>query len=326
MERGFMKLWRKLKDSRCYSRGGVHRALLLTLFTEVNWKVGHFRGEIIGPGQIAISVVRLADELGFPRTTVRRALADLVKDGVIRVENVDNQWSRISFVNWSSYNNIPEECGQPMANQRPTSGQPTATIKELKKKEDMGEKRGAGEVLVPELVPAGAPVPSVPVAGAAPAGRVEQGRAAAPVPVRSAPAAPPPSSPRSFRPPTVEEVRAYCESRGNGLDAEAFVAFYQSNGWKVGRNPMQNWQAAVRTWESKRQEEARARAGAGAQAGGMARAGQSPRPSTVAQQRYAEQDMMARMLLTDRERRNHAQNRGHAADTHRPEPALPPGW
>ena len=53
-------------------------------------------------------------------------------------------------------------------------------------------------------------------------------------------------------PPTVEEVAAYCKDRGNGIDPEAFVAFYTSKGWKVGDNPMKNWHGAVVTWEKRR--------------------------------------------------------------------------
>ena len=56
---------------------------------------------------------------------------------------------------------------------------------------------------------------------------------------------------KSFTPPTVEEVRSYCFERGGKVDAEAFVAFYESNGWKVGRNPMKDWKAAVITWEKR---------------------------------------------------------------------------
>jgi hypothetical protein len=52
-----------------------------------------------------------------------------------------------------------------------------------------------------------------------------------------------------FTPPTVEEVQAYCDERGNGVNATRFVNYYEANGWKVGRNPMKNWKAAVRTWE-----------------------------------------------------------------------------
>lgn len=54
---------------------------------------------------------------------------------------------------------------------------------------------------------------------------------------------------KRFTPPTVDEVRAYCIERGNGIDAERFVSYYTANGWKVGKNPMKDWRAAVRTWE-----------------------------------------------------------------------------
>ena len=54
-----------------------------------------------------------------------------------------------------------------------------------------------------------------------------------------------------FKPPSVEEVSAYCLERNNGIDAEQFCDFYASKGWKVGREPMKDWKAAVRTWERK---------------------------------------------------------------------------
>ena len=52
-----------------------------------------------------------------------------------------------------------------------------------------------------------------------------------------------------FAPPTVEEVRAYCMERRNGVDPESFIDFYASKGWMVGKNPMKDWKACVRTWE-----------------------------------------------------------------------------
>ncbi len=58
-------------------------------------------------------------------------------------------------------------------------------------------------------------------------------------------------SKKRFRPPTVEEVEAYCFERNNKVDAERFVDFYASNGWRVGKNPMKDWKAAVRTWEKR---------------------------------------------------------------------------
>ncbi len=52
-----------------------------------------------------------------------------------------------------------------------------------------------------------------------------------------------------FVKPTVEEVRAYCQERKNNVDPERFVDYYDANGWKVGKNPMKDWKATVRTWE-----------------------------------------------------------------------------
>lgn len=53
-----------------------------------------------------------------------------------------------------------------------------------------------------------------------------------------------------FVPPTADEVRAYCLERGNGIDAEYFVSYYEARGWKYsGGLDMKDWKAAVRTWE-----------------------------------------------------------------------------
>lgn len=56
-------------------------------------------------------------------------------------------------------------------------------------------------------------------------------------------------SKKKFEPPSVDEVRAYCAERHNGVDAQSFVDFYTSKGWMVGKNRMKDWKAAVRTWE-----------------------------------------------------------------------------
>ena len=56
-------------------------------------------------------------------------------------------------------------------------------------------------------------------------------------------------------PPPVAYVREYCRQRGNGVDADAFCAFYESKGWMVGRTKMKKWTAAVVTWEKRRKEE-----------------------------------------------------------------------
>ena len=54
---------------------------------------------------------------------------------------------------------------------------------------------------------------------------------------------------KRFTPPTLEEVKAYCLERRNGIDPQRFISSYQSKGWMVGKSPMKDWKAAVRTWE-----------------------------------------------------------------------------
>lgn len=57
---------------------------------------------------------------------------------------------------------------------------------------------------------------------------------------------------KKFVPPSVDEVKKYCLERKNNVDPEAFVSFYESKGWMVGKNKMKDWKAAVRTWERSR--------------------------------------------------------------------------
>lgn len=54
---------------------------------------------------------------------------------------------------------------------------------------------------------------------------------------------------KRFSPPTLLEVEDYCFERKNTVDASKFIDYYTSNGWKVGKNAMKDWRAAVRTWE-----------------------------------------------------------------------------
>lgn len=66
---------------------------------------------------------------------------------------------------------------------------------------------------------------------------------------------PAPAEPARFRPPTVEDVEAYGNESGYKINAERFVDFYASKGWKVGKNQMKDWRAAVRGWFIRDREE-----------------------------------------------------------------------
>ncbi len=124
----------------------------------------------------------------------------------------------------------------------------------------------------------------------------------------------------SRKPPTPEEVQAYCDERGNGLvDAERFCDYYAAQGWRLSNGqPLRDWKAAVRTWESREKER-------------RLQAQHVPRASTVGQQRQQERQIQARMLLADREQRRqteerNAQGQRYVTDSDGTKLALPPGW
>jgi hypothetical protein len=58
-----------------------------------------------------------------------------------------------------------------------------------------------------------------------------------------------PSAHARFIKPTPKEISAYCQERQNSIDPSKFFDYYEANGWMVGKNPMKDWKAAIRSWE-----------------------------------------------------------------------------
>jgi hypothetical protein len=86
--------------------------------------------------------------------------------------------------------------------------------------------------------------------------------------------------------PSIDDVAAYCRERGNTVDPQSWMDHYTANGWKVGRNPMKDWKAAVRQWERNDLRKPSGKAGAG--------------PVTFGQQRQQNTvDLMARLKAQD---------------------------
>lgn len=57
-----------------------------------------------------------------------------------------------------------------------------------------------------------------------------------------------------FIKPTLEEVQKYIEENNYKIDHQYFYDYYESNGWKVGKNPMKDWKATIRNWHRKNQK------------------------------------------------------------------------
>jgi len=60
--------------------------------------------------------------------------------------------------------------------------------------------------------------------------------------------------PSTFRPPELDEVEEYCREQKSNIDGREFVDFYESKGWKVGNQNMKDWQASLRNWMRKDQQ------------------------------------------------------------------------
>ena len=59
---------------------------------------------------------------------------------------------------------------------------------------------------------------------------------------------------KRFVKPTIDQIREYCQDRNNSVDPEKFFYFYESKGWLVGKQPMKDWKACIRTWEKSENE------------------------------------------------------------------------
>lgn len=60
---------------------------------------------------------------------------------------------------------------------------------------------------------------------------------------------------RRFTPPALQEVADYVNSKGYSVDPQAFIDFYESKGWMIGKNKMKSWQSAVGTWERRQKKD-----------------------------------------------------------------------
>lgn len=56
---------------------------------------------------------------------------------------------------------------------------------------------------------------------------------------------------KNFVKPTVEEIAAYCKEKNYNVNAQQFFNYYESNGWKIGRNAMKSWPSAVQNWNTR---------------------------------------------------------------------------
>lgn len=58
-----------------------------------------------------------------------------------------------------------------------------------------------------------------------------------------------------YKPPSLEEVAAYCREIQSTVSAQTFHSHYSGNGWTVNGIPLHDWRAKLRYWDAKDREQ-----------------------------------------------------------------------
>ena len=196
LENGYIKIYRSILTWEWYNDSNTSRLFWHLLLT-VNYEDKKWQGKTILRGQRITSVSKLVAETGLSTKNIRTSLDKLKKTGEVAIETA-NRYSLITIANYDKYQGSDslggKQTGEQSANEGQTNGKQVANKGQLRKKDKKDKK-------AEEIKEASEP---------------------------------PQAAQSKFVPPTDDEVQAYCESRGNNVDAEQFVAFYASKGWKVG--------------------------------------------------------------------------------------------
>lgn len=106
MERGFVKLWRKIEDSGLMGYGLKESGFLSYLLMNVNWKAKKWRGEWVHPGSLITSINNLSADIHESEKVTRRLIKLFEELGILKREVRANRWTKLSLCNWASYQDL----------------------------------------------------------------------------------------------------------------------------------------------------------------------------------------------------------------------------
>ena len=230
---GYIKLNRKIEDW-CWHDHPVTFTVWIHILVNCNYEEKDWHGIKIGAGQMVTSIKKFAKQCGLTVPQIRNAIKNLQRTGEITCKS-GNQFTLITVKKWTQYQakNIANDLANDLANGDAGKTQEQSAVIEHQNKNiangianDLANKRMTTcqttyqhlknkEVKNKELNT---------------------------------------KYIRRFVKPSLTEVMEYCQSRNNAIDAQAFLDFYESKGWLIGKTPMKDWKAAVRTWERRDNE------------------------------------------------------------------------
>ena len=139
---GWIKLHRQFVDNDVYrnpnlSRVWIHCLLMANFKESNNWYsvAGNSESIRLNRGQCIYGRKRWSDDLGLPASTVRNAMASLVKRNMICLKP-DSQHSVLTVCNYEQYQVNYTYEGQPEDSQRTAKGQTKDTREERKERKE----------------------------------------------------------------------------------------------------------------------------------------------------------------------------------------------
>jgi hypothetical protein len=219
MNTGWIKLYRSILDWEWWSDRNT-RDLFVYCLIRANHESVNWRGHAIAPGQFVTTIRSLAIECGLTVRETRTALSHLISTHELTQETT-HDYSILTVCNYDKYQGVISDSDTP--NDTPADTQETHDrhTTDTHNKNDKNIEGREVNYIPPYNPPTEDSVK-------------------------------PKRSRKQFVAPSVNEVAAYCKERNNNIDPDAFINFYESKGWMIGKSPMKDWKAAVRTWEAKR--------------------------------------------------------------------------
>ena len=209
---GFIKFYRSILDWEWYNDTNTMRIFVHCLL-KANFQDKNWQGITIQRGSFITSLENLAVETGLSVMQVRTALKKLNVTNEITSQSTSRN-TLITVNNYDKYqaDNTPDN--KQITNEQQTDNKQITTTnkyKNIRNKEYIDNSNNTNIIIEEEQQ----------------------------------------TKTKKFIKPTIEEIKSYCSERKNGVDANFFYDYYESKGWKIGKNPMKDWKAAVRTWERK---------------------------------------------------------------------------
>ena len=233
-KKGFIKMYRDIwQESWAKNSCTVH--LFFWLATNANIEDNECEGLKIQRGQLLTSIRSLSKQTGISEQSVRTALKQLclthhITQGVTQwvtqglTHPLTHSGTLVTICDYDRYSgffNEPNTLSNTPSNtgsNTPPNTQPNNDIRNNKEYKEENK-----EIVIESVVAQPQQTPTQP--------KERKKRSSS-----------------AFVKPTFEECMAYAQEKGYQWDVERFFNFYESNGWRVGRNPMKNWKAAMSNW------------------------------------------------------------------------------